>query len=54
MIKTMTAEEKKNYRHQAYLKRREKQLAEQKLYYQTHREEILKKQNLRYRKKCGL
>ena len=49
MIKTMTPEEKKQYRHNAYMKRREKQLQEQHDYYIKHKDEIKKKAN-----KCGL
>ena len=50
----MTKEEKSEYRHNAYMKRREKQLQVQHEYYIKHREEILKKANNRYRIKCGL
>ena len=54
MIKTMTKEEKAEYRHKAYMKRKDKQLAEQKEYYKKHKEEIKTKARLRYRKRCGL
>lgn len=54
MIKTMTKEEKAEYRHKAYLKRKDKQLAEQKEYYKNHRTVILHKAKERYRRKCGL
>ena len=50
----MTKEEKAEYRHNAYMKRREKQLQEQHNYYIQHKEEIKRKANKRYRIKCGL
>lgn len=54
MIKEMTKEELAEYRHNAYLKRKEADKERQKRYYNEHREEILKKANKRYRHKCGL
>ena len=54
MIKTMTKEEKSVYRHEAYLRRRDKQLSEQREYYLKHKKEILDKASKRYRNKCGL
>ena len=54
MIKEMTKEELSIYRHNAYMKRREKQLQEQQEYYIKHKDEIRKKANNRYRIKCGL
>lgn len=54
MIKDMTEEERREYRHNAYLKRAEADKARQKEYYRVHRKEILKKKNNNYRIKCGL
>ncbi len=54
MIKTMTPAELKTYRHNAYMKRREKDLEYQRKYYAEHKQEIKKKANDRYKIKCGL
>ena len=54
MIKTMTSAELKTYRHNAYMKRREKDLEYQRKYYAEHKQEIKKKANDRYKIKCGL
>ena len=54
MIKEMTKEELSVYRHNAYMKRREKQLQKQHEYYVQHKQEIQKKANNRYKIKCGL
>ena len=54
LIKCMTKEEYSVYRHNAYMRRREKQKAESREYYKKHREEILARAKLRYRRKCGL
>ena len=53
MIKTMTPEERQQYRHNAYIKRREKSLEYQRRYYTEHEEQIKRKAKNRYRKKCG-
>ena len=54
MIKTMTPAELKAYRHDAYMRRREKNLEYQHNYYMAHQQEIKNKANNRYRKQCGL
>lgn len=54
LIKQFTDEEKKEYRHQSYIKHREARLKYRKEYYQKHKDEEKKKANKRYRIKCGL
>lgn len=49
-IKEMTPDEYKEYRHEVYLRRREKI----KKYNEEHKEEISFKNKNRYRIKCGL
>lgn len=53
-IKDFTKEEMAEYRHNAYLKRREADKARQRKYYAEHKEEIKMRANKRYRIKCGL
>lgn len=53
-IKEMTKEELAEYRHNAYLKRRNKDKAYSKQYYKEHKEAVLANARKRYRKKCGL
>ena len=45
---------KKKYRHDTYIRHKEKVLARQKEYYKKHKKEILFRMKNNYRIKCGL
>lgn len=54
MIKEMSKEEYTLYRHNIYLKHKDKRREYQKQYYQEHRDRILADRERRYKIKCGL
>ena len=53
MIKQMTKEQFKAYRHEQYAKNPEKYKAYQRKYYAEHKEEILAKAKIKWRKNHG-
>ena len=53
MIKQMTKEQFRAYRHEMYMQKQEKYKAYQKAYYAEHKEEILAKAKIKWRKNHG-